>query len=286
MLRDLRGQRNTFGGRLLHTPAAPPHYFQMPQRGEYRFRLDAEIYQAGDLIDSDRFELLDHMEAIIRRPEQPARLEIAIKSMRQYNLQIIFAKGLRIDILAQARRHASHQIHRALQIIAEGASDDLTHGAPVLTDERMQHQCDGPIARTRMMPAPAFSIDGYLLRQRFDALVEQVREQSCADLAGNSESVGIAGRRQPDRQFFLNRSRVDPHFNFASRASTTAYTLAPPQLPHGFDIAKHYLFSALVIIRREYKIICMPPRRERQGHSTIRQVIDHCPLFGDANRIM
>jgi hypothetical protein len=61
---------------------------------------------------------------------------------------------------------------------------------------------------------------------------------------------------------------------------------APPQAAQGVQRRQHLFAPLAIALRRQDEVVSVPTRRDRKTDATPRQVVDHRPLFGNAQRIM
>ena len=80
--------------------------------------------------------------------------------------------------------------------------------------------------------------------------------------------------------------RIDAHVNELAGAVRQSDRLAAPEFLNDGDPFGHDFAPALVIPRRENKVIHMPTRRAGYSDPSTGQVIDHRPLLGDTQRIL
>src|SRR5688572_1415241 len=108
--------------------------------------------------------------------------------------------------------------------------------------ERLADECvqrDRDVARRRVQAAATTgrAINGDLLGQVVDPLVEQVRDDSRVDLARLLERLWIACGGKPDVELGLQRRRIGADLDRLAVAAGSRDLFSPPQPPNGFDAA-------------------------------------------------
>jgi hypothetical protein len=198
------------------------HRGQLVEALQHGLRIDAEVDQAGDLVDSPLAQLPDPPQAGFRRAEEPAGLEVALEGAHQEGPPVLLAELLQV----LARRQRLHQVEGARQVARERPADHLAHLLRVVPDKGVEHERDVPRARMAGVP-PSPVIEGDLLRQVAHCLAQQVGQEVGAHLAGEPERVGAHRRGEPERQLGLHRARQGPDLDLASAAGQ-AHRLPPP----------------------------------------------------------
>src|SRR5450830_375012 len=116
-----------------------------------------------------------------------------------------------------------------------------------------------------------------------DAL--QHGEDVISQLARRNIGV-VTGTEQPYVQFLLLRAGIDGDGIVFAVYAAEAYRFAAPEFLDDRNLIQAYLFSIVVILRRENKIRLVPTRSESQIYASTGQDVVHCPPFNYLGRVV
>ena len=147
----------------------------------------------------------------------------------------------------------------------------------------MQHERDAALAFVAgLAPCAAVALD--VLGNFRDRLSEKMGEHVHAERARPLERRRRARRGQPDRQLGLHRTRQRTHLDRFPVVARERDGLASPQPLHGLDVARQILLRVRERRGIQHEVIWLPTGCKRDRDPPSRQVVDHRPFFGDADR--
>ncbi len=261
---------------------------ELGERGETLedgFLADAKVDQAGDLVDPDAAQPLDHVEAAARVAEQGAGLEIAVESDGEEVLAIGVAHR-RVERQAEAPRQVGEQAERRAEVFGERPADRRPHRFPVGADEGVEHEGDPPRLGVVAVGGARLTVGLHPRGDLLDGLAEQVGEDVRPQAPGARERLVTTGGGDPDGDLRLQRPRQDAHLDLPPAAAADRHGLAPPEPPHGLDAAVHDLLAVGVVLGAEGEVVGVPAGGEGDADAPVRQVVDDRPLLGDAQRVV
>ena len=151
------------------------------------------------------------------------------------------------------------QIHRAAEVALHGLADGLADRVLVLAHEGMEHEGHMTLTGMPGLP-PGHAVLPDLVRQFLEGLAEEMGEDAASQPPGLDEGVGIAGRREPHRQFGLDRPghRADLH-DLAQRVGERQ-ALAAPEAADVIDLPRHLVLALGEALGRQDEVVrgCHP----------------------------
>ena len=263
----------------------------MRQLRHHDFGGNAEIDQAGDLVDADVLQPLGHGQAALRSAEETARLVVAREGMLEQRLDVRVGELLEEPVDAfpagaaerrEARGVLLEKIRGAAQVVLERTMHLGADECLVLGHERVEHQCHAALAGvSRLLECPA--IDRELLGKLLDALPEQVGEHVRTHLSSLAEGLRVPGSSHPKRKLGLHRPRQSPDLDL-SLGTAEGAALTSPEGAHGLDSGAEDLVAFLIGVRREGEVARLPAGGEGDADPSVGKIVDQRPLLGDADR--
>ena len=263
----------------------------MRQLRHHDFGGDAEIDQAGDLVDADVLQPLHHGQAALRSAEETARLVIAREGMLEQRLDVRVGELLEEAVdgfpacvaeRREARGVLFEKIRGAAQVVLERTMHLGADECLVLGHERVEHQRHAASAGVSRLPeCPA--IDRELLGKLLDALPEQVGEHVRTHLSGLAEGLRVPGSSHPKRKLGLHRPRQSHDLDL-SLGTAKGAALTSPEGAHGLDSAAEDLVAFLIGVRRQGEVARLPAGGEGDADPSVGKIVDQRPLLGDADR--
>ena len=177
------------------------------QRLQHARRRRTEVEQAGDLVDTDRFEPLHQREARLRCADQSTRRrESLVQKVDELRLVVGRERG-EIHRLPSALGQTREQSDVLTDVRTEGRPRFFPDRALVCSHERVDH--DRHLSRRRIEAGcgTGRAIPHDLAGERVDILIEQVREQVRARRSGAFKRLGLRRCGDPDRTLGLYGAR-------------------------------------------------------------------------------
>ena len=136
------------------------------------------------------------------------------------------------------------------------------------------------------MVTPSRSVRRELLRQVCEVLSEHVRQDVRAEAAGKHEGIDAARGRDPDRRAGLDRAGEHRHVDRLACPVRDRHALPTPEAEYGLDRLGHDFSSPREVLRHEGEVVGVPAGCEGQSDTSARQLVDHRPVFRDAQRVV
>ena len=179
-------------------------FVQVGQVFEHHSRIDAEVDQAGDVVDADGLDRVDHRQTALGRTEQAAALVVALERMLEQRVHLVLGqtaqvnrtrRGVHALAALEGRERPGvllDQVQRAAQILDQRLSHLGAHLRGIGSDEAVQHQRHVTFASVAGI-VPGLAVRAELVAQLADGLAQQVGQHVSADASGGDECFRVAG---------------------------------------------------------------------------------------------
>src|SRR3712207_3668407 len=180
---------------------------------------DAEVYEAGDLVDAHLLQAADHLHALRGRADERAGLVVTLEG--EGGEVVAPDRVVRVHVLqpdVQTLKHRLDEVEVRLEVVGQRPARLPPDFLLVLADEGVEHERDAAARGVEAVLGPRLAVEGDLAGRLVERLREERRQDVVAERAGLLEHRGVAAARQPDGQAGLHGPWENLQLDLVARA--------------------------------------------------------------------